>query len=328
MIRMCLLLLLTFSLQAFAAEVVVYSSRNEQLIKPIFDKFTEETGIEVTYRTDNAGALIQRIKAEGARTQADLLLTVDAGNLWQAANLDLLQPIEAAVIEGKVPESLRAPDNTWFGLSIRARTLVYNTQKTNADALSTYAALAEPTWANKVLLRTSKKVYNQSLVAMLIATLGEEQTEAIVKGWVGNLAQPVFSSDTKLLEALAAGQGAVGIVNTYYFGRLMQEQPDLPLKIFWPDQAGMGVHVNISGAGITKHAQHPDEAKQLVAWMLSETGQRMLADLNMEYPVNPNIEPAPTVAAWGSFKQSDMNLAKAGELQRQAIMLMDRVGYN
>jgi iron(III) transport system substrate-binding protein len=311
-----------------AAELVVYSSRNEQLIKPIFEQFTAETGIKVNYRTDKAGALIQRIKAEGRRTQADLLLTVDAGNLWQAANLDLLQPIDAKVLEDKVPAAYRGKDNLWFGLSVRARAIVYNPQKVDPTELSTYEALAQPEWKGKVLLRTSKKVYNQSLVAMLIATFGEEKTEEIVKGWVANLAQPVFSSDTKLLEALGSGQGSVGIVNTYYYGRLLKRQPDLPLKLFWPDQKTDGVHVNVSGAGITKHARNLEEATKLVAWMLSESGQRLLADLNMEYPVVPDIKPDPFVASWGAFKASEMNLTKAGELQRQAIMLMDRVGYN
>lgn len=328
MFRKSLFVLFCLCIQTFAAEVVVYSSRNEQLIKPIFEKFTAETGIEVSYRTDKAGALIQRIKAEGERTQADLLLTVDAGNLWQASSMDLLQPIKADIVTDKVPAALRAADNTWFGLSIRARTLVYNTNKLDPSDLSTYAALAEDDWRGKVLLRTSKKVYNQSLVAMLIAAYGEEKTEAIVRGWVENLAQPVFSSDTKLLEALASGQGEVGIVNTYYYGRLLKKEPNLPLKLFWPDQDGLGVHVNISGAGITKHARNVEGATRLVTWMLSETGQRMLADLNMEYPVRDDIEPDPAVAAWGTFKTSDINLAKAGELQRKAIMLMDRVGYN
>ena len=324
-----LLALLSFCLPAFPGEeVVVYSSRNEQLIKPLFDRFTRETGITVTFRTDGEGPLLQRLKAEGARTPADILLTVDAGNLWRAKEMGILKPLKSEVLEKHIPAHLRDPDNYWFGLSIRARTLVYNTQKVNADELAGYADLADPKWKGKLLLRTSKKVYNQSLVAMLIAQLGEAETLAIVKGWVDNLAAPEFSNDTKLMEALAEGVGAVGIVNTYYFGRLMREKPDLPLALFWPDQNSTGVHVNVSGAGLTAHPKHEAEAVRLLEWLASVEAQSAFARENMEYPADPSVGPDPYVASWGNFVQMATNLSKAGELQVQAIQLMDKAGYN
>lgn len=323
------LFLLPFLLLSYvhAAEVVVYSSRNEQLIKPIFEKFTAETGIKVVFRTDKAGALIQRIKAEGKRTKADILLTVDAGNLWQAKRMGILKPLESKTLTDVVPAALRDPENYWFGVSVRARTLVYNTDKLKPSQLSTYADLADPKWKGEVLLRTSKKVYNQSLVAMLMAQNGEAETQKIVEGWVNNLAVPVFSNDTKLMEALAQGRGSVGIVNSYYFGRLKKKNPDLPLALFWPDQQSDGVHLNISGAGLTAHGKNTAEAQKLLEWLVSQEAQKEYAMVNMEFPVDPSAPMDPEVASWGSFKTSSMNLSKAGELQAKAIMLMDRAGY-
>lgn len=314
---------------AFAAEVVVYSARNEHLIKPLFEQFTEKTGIAVRYTTDKEGPLMQRLRAEGANTRADVLLTVDAGNLWAASEAGLLRSMDSEVLEANVPAHLRDPDKQWFGLSVRARTIVYNADKVNPENLSGYAGLADEQWNDRLCLRTSQKVYNQSLVAMFIAQHGEERTEEIVRGWVENLAAKPFSSDTEVLKAVAAGQCDVTIVNTYYLGRLLAEQPDLPLKIFWPDQgdeAG-GVHVNISGAGVTRHAPNPELGQQLIEWLSSEEAQGMFAGLNLEYPVNPSVEADPLVKAWGDFKPSPMNVSNAGRLQVQAVMLMDRVGY-
>ncbi len=322
-----LCLLLTVPAALAAGEVVVYSARNEQLIKPMFDAFTKETGIAVKFVTDKEGPLMQRLKAEGANTPADVLITVDAGNLWEAANEDLLQPANSEVLEKNIPAHLRDPQNRWFGLSVRARTIAYNTQKVKPGDLSTYEDLAGPKWKGRLCLRTSKKVYNQSLVGMLIAQHGEAESEKIVRGWVANLATDPFSDDTKTLEAIAAGQCDVGLVNTYYYGRLMKKDPKLPLALFWPNQNGSGVHVNVSGAGVTKHAKHKAEAVKLLEFLSSSDAQNLFADVNMEYPANPAVKPDPVVAAWGSFKQNPINVAKAGENQAAAVKLMDRAGY-
>ncbi|MGH8764008.1 MAG: Fe(3+) ABC transporter substrate-binding protein [Nitrosospira sp.] len=310
-----------------AEQVVVYSARIEQLIKPMFDAFTKETGITIKFVTDKEGPLLARLKAEGKNTPADMLITSDAGNLWEAAREGLLRPVESKTLEANIPAYLRDPQKQWFGLSVRARTIIYNTQKVKAADLSTYEALADPEWKGRLCLRTSKKVYNQSLVAMMIAEHGEAKTEQIVKGWVANLATDPLSDDTKAMEFVAAGQCDVTLVNTYYYGRLMEKNPALPLGIFWPNQASSGVHVNISGAGITKYARNAEAAIKLLEFLSSEKAQNLFADVNMEYPANPRIKPSPAVAAWGDFKQNPLNVTTAGELQTKAVKLMDRAGY-
>ena len=313
--------------QALATELIVYSARKEHLIKPLFEAYTKETGTEITYVTDKAGPLLQRLKAEGKNTRADLLITVDAGNLWHAVQEGLLQSVPSDTLEKNVPEHLRDPQNRWFGLSLRARTIVYSTERVKPEELSTYEALGNADWNKRLLLRTSKKVYNQSLVAMLIAEHGEEKTEQLIRSWVANLAASPFSNDTKVMESIVAGQGDVGIVNTYYFGRLLRKNPDLKLALYWPNQNSSGVHVNVSGAGVTKHSKNSAEAVKFLEWLSSAKAQNLYADANLEYPVTPKIEYNTEVAAWGDFKKSTLNLSKAGELQTTAIRLMDRADY-
>lgn len=307
--------------------VTVYSERMEHLIKPMFDRFTEQTGIRVRYITDGAGPLIARLENEAEATPADMLITVDAGNLWQASQRGVLRPVESEVLEANIPENLQSSDNDWFALSQRARTIVYSTERVSPDDLSTYEDLADPKWKGRLCLRTSKKVYNQSLVATMIKTLGEEKTEEIVRGWVANLATDPYSNDVAVMEAIVAGQCDVGLVNTYYFGRLHADNPQIPLALFWPNQGGRGVHVNVSGAGITKHAPEAEAAQQLLEWLSSEEAQYDFARLNQEYPANPEVPPSPEVAAWGDFKADMVNVEAAGRLQDEAIKLMDRAGY-
>jgi len=313
--------------QAAADEVVVYSARKEHLIKPLFDRYTQQTGVEIRYITDKAGPLLQRLKAEGRRTPADMLITVDAGNLWHAAESGVLASVDSPVLEANVPANLRDPQNRWFGLSERARTIIYSTERVKPSELSTYEDLADPKWQGRLCLRTSKKVYNQSLVATLIARHGNDRAEAIVRGWVANLAAAPFSNDTKTMEAVAAGQCDVAIVNTYYFGRLQKKDPAIALALFWPNQDSSGVHINVSGAGITQYAKHPEAALKLLEWLSSAEAQRDFAGLNMEYAVNPDVKPAALVAGWGTFKADELNVAEAGRLQADAIRLMDRAGY-
>ncbi len=311
----------------YASEVVVYSARKEHLIKPLFDAYTKETGVKIRYLTDKAGPLMEKIRAEGKNTPADLLITVDAGNLWYAAKSGILQSVSSEVLDRNVPDYLRDPEKRWFGLSVRARTIVYSSERVKSSELSTYEALAGPEWKGRLCLRTSKKVYNQSLVAMMIAEHGVQKSEAIVKGWVANLAAKPFSNDTKVMQAIAAGQCDVGIVNTYYYGRLLKKDPGVPVSIFWPDQEGNGVHVNVSGAGLIKYSKNKKEAIKLLDWLSSVKAQSLFADSNMEYPVNPSVDPHSSVAAWGSFKKNIINVSKAGELQTEAIKLMDRAKY-
>ncbi len=322
-----LILSLLLPLSTFAKDLVVYSARKEHLITPIFKAYTEKTGVEIEFITGKEAALVQRILSEGKRTHADILMTVDAGNLWYAAEAGILKPVQSQTLETNIPSHLRDPENRWFGLSVRARTIVYHMDRVNPEALSTYEALADPEWKGRLILRTSKKVYNQSLVAMMIQDIGQEETIKVVSGWVGNLAVPPLSSDTKVLEAIDSGVGDVGIVNTYYFGRLLKKNPDLPLKLYWPNQETTGVHVNVSGAGVINHAKHPEAAIAFLEWVSSEEAQNLFADVNMEYPVNPRNQPNPVVDAWGDFKANPRNVASAGQYQAEAVRLMDEAGY-
>jgi iron(III) transport system substrate-binding protein len=309
-----------------AGEVVVYSARIETLIKPMFDAFTAKTGIPVKYFTAGEKELFERLQSEGVNTPADVFITVDVGNLWMAENAGLLQGISSEVIDENMPSHLRAKNNEWVGLSVRARPIMYSTERVKPGELSTYEALGDPTWNGKLCFRTSKKVYTQSLVATMIKTLGEERTEGIVRAWMAN--QPrIFESDSKLLEAIAAGQCDVGITNTYYLAHLVAKDAKFPVAVFWPNQGDRGVHINISGAGVTKHAKHRDQAIQLLEFLSSAEAQNLYADVNYEYPANPAVKPSTIIGAWGDFKADSVDVAAAGELQATAVKLMDRVGY-
>jgi iron(III) transport system substrate-binding protein len=315
-----------------ATELTVYTSRIEDLIKPVFDRYTSETGIPIRFITDKEGPLLQRLQAEGTSTPADLLITVDAGNLWHAARLGVLQPVDSATLKANIPAHLRDPDNRWFGLSIRARTIVHSSTRVKPSDLSTYEALSTPAWNKRVCMRTSKKVYNQSLVGMMLAELGAERTEQVVRGWVGNFAAAPFASDYEVIGAIAAGRCDVGLVNTYYYGRMLREKPDLPVKLFWPNQTGAknqlgGVHVNVSGAGVTTHTKNRDAAVKFLEWLSSHEAQGLFANIDLEFPVSPDVKLDPITAAWGPFKQDDINLAEAGKRQADAVKLMDRAGW-
>ena len=307
--------------------VTVYSSRKEHLIKPLFEAFTKDTGIKVEYLTGKGGALIERLKLEGANTPADMFMTVDAGNLWYAGSQDLFQPVQTETLKSNIPSHLRDPNGLWTGLSIRARTIVYNTDRVNSEDLSTYADLASSKWKGKLCLRTSKKIYTKSLVASVIYNHGKNKAEEIVSGWVNNLAATPNAKDSHVMNAILSGQCDVGLVNTYYFGRLIEKNPTAPLKLFWANQDTTGVHVNVSGAGVTKHASNAKGATQLLEWLSSAKAQAIYGSLNKEYPANQNIASDDVVSAWGSFKQDSMNLSQAGILQADAVKLMQIQGY-
>ena len=320
-------LLLTTPVPGVAETLVVYSARNEQLIKPVFDAYTSATGVEIRFATGEAAVLIERLAAEGRNSPADILMTVDAGELWNASQRGLLRPIESPTLERNIPAHLRDAEGRWFGLSMRARTIAYSTARVDPASLSTYEALAGPEWKGRLCLRTSKKVYNQSLVATMIASRGEPATERIVRGWVGNLATDVFANDTQLLEAIAAGQCDVGIVNSYYYGRILKQRPDFPVKLFWANQGAGGTHVNISGAGVTATSRNVAAATRFLEWLSAGDAQSHFAAVNMEYPANPAAAVDPLVKSWGEFQPSLVNMIEAGRLQPAAVRLMDRAGY-
>jgi iron(III) transport system substrate-binding protein len=308
------------------SEVVVYSSRSHYGQEPAFDAFTRKTGVQVKIFGGNPSELFERLRAEGDRTPADVLVTVDAGNLWNAAQAGLLSRVDSPELAANVPAHLRDSENRWFGLTLRARTIMYNTKKVKPEELSTYEALGDPKWKNRLCLRTSSYIYNQSLLATMIKRIGEAKTEAVVRGWVANN-PTLINSDTKILEAVAAGQCDVGLTNHYYLARILAKDPGFPVAAFWANQSTAGTHVNVSGAGVTAGARNRVNAIKLIEFLASPEAQQMFADGNFEYPVNPQVSPSPLIAKWGTFKQDDVNVAAAGELQAAATRLADRAGY-
>lgn len=310
-----------------AQKVVVFSARKQHLIEPLFTAFTEETGIEVNYITDKAQPLLARISASKAQPEADVFMAVDAGNLWSAAQQGLLQPANSQTLTTRVPATFRDQHGLWFGLSKRARTIVYSTERVKPEALSTYAQLGDPKWKGRLCLRTSQKVYNQSLVAMMLEQYSEHDIIQILQSWVENLAVPVFSSDTLLIQAIAAGQCDVGIVNTYYLAQELVQNKELPVAIYWANQASQGVHMNISGAGIVAGAPHKPEAVALLNWLVSDQAQAQFAGLNYEFPVVDGIAVDPLVESWGLLSEDARPIESAGKNQAQAIKIMDKAGY-
>jgi iron(III) transport system substrate-binding protein len=307
----------------FAEEVMVYSARNKVLTKIPFNKFFRQTGIKINVVNGNIDELLEKLGKEGGNPPADVLITVEA------KQADLFQPIDSDILTKNIPTHLRDPNNHWFGLSKRARTIVYSSKRVDPSELTTYEDLAQPKWKERLCLRTSKKVYNKSLVAMMISRHGVDETEKILKGWVQNLAADPYKKDSEVIRAIIENKCDVGIVNHYYYGRILKKDPDIPVNLFWPNQGDGegGVYVDISGAGVMKHAGNKDAAVKLLEWLSSEKAQNLFADSNMEYPVNPNVEPNAQVQAWGAFKQNTDNLSQAGKNRDTSIELMDRAAY-
>ncbi len=318
---------LTSVIAASDNDLTVYSTRKEHLIKPLFDAFTEKTGIKVSYLTGKGGALIERIKLEGKKTKADLFMTVDAGNLWYASTQNLFQPVESQIIENNIPSHLRDPNGLWTGLSVRARTIIYSTERVNPDELSSYQDLANKKWKGRLCLRTSKKVYTKSLVSSLIYHDGLDKTTKVVRGWIDNLAATPHAEDVHIMTSILAGQCDVGIVNSYYFGRLQAKDPNVALKLFWANQKSTGTHVNVSGAGVTKHSKNSENAIKLLEFLTSIEAQKIYVSLNKEYPASQKIKAANLITLWGDFNQDKMNLSVAGKNQADSVSLMQREGY-
>ena len=317
-----------------AAEVNVYSARKEALIKPLLDKFTEQTGVTVNLVTGNADALLKRLESEGRNSPADVLLTVDAGRLHRAQEAGVLQAVKSAELEQSVPAAYRDPNGYWFGLSLRARTILYVKDKVDPAELKSYEDLSDPRWKNRICIRSSDNIYNQSLVAALIDSHGEAKVEQWARGLVANMARPPKGGDRDQIKAAAAGQCDIAIANTYYLAGMLRDEKDADQRaaaqkmgVFWPNQAGRGVHVNVSGAGITAAAKNRDQAVKLMEFLANGDSQAWYAQVNNEYPVRPGIAVSELLASWGSFKADDLNLAVLGENNAAALRLMDRAGW-
>ena len=316
-----------------ADEVNIYSARQESLIKPLLDRFTQKTGINVNMVTSKGDALLTRLKSEGMNSPADLLLTVDAGRLYRAQEAGVLQAVESFDLNNKIPIHLRSLDGQWYGLSVRARVLVYAKDRVQPSELSSYEALSEPTWKGRVCIRSSSNIYNQSLVAGMIATQGMADTETWLAGLVSNFARPPAGGDRDQIKAVAAGQCDVAIVNSYYLGAMISSsdktQQDAASKValFWPNQKGRGTHINISGIGVTRAAKNIESAKQLISFLASDESQQWYADRNNEFPVRDAVQISSTLESWGSFKADTINVTELGRNNAEAIKAMDRAGW-
>ncbi len=306
--------------------VRVYTGRHYDL-EEAFARFSDETGISVEFLNGSDSELRERIAAEGEDTQADVFMTVDAANLAEAADEGIFAPLDSQVLDEAVPASLRDPENRWFGLSIRARTIVYSTERLQQDEVPThYADLADPAWQGRVCLRDSSNTYTQSLVASLVANRGEEEARRIVAGWADNA--EILANDVLVLESIADGRCDVGITNHYYLARKLEEDPDFPVGLVWAEQDGDGTHVNISGAGVTTYADDPELAQRLIEWLATD-GQATFAGGNHELPVNPGVAADDLVTErFGTdFVRDDLNAAEIGRRNADAVRLMDDVGY-
>lgn len=316
-----------------AQEVNVYSARKEALILPLLEKFKAETGIGFNLITGKADALLKRLESEGQSSPADVFITTDAGRLQRARDAGVLQPVNNAILNATIPENLRDKENYWFGLSQRARVIFYVKDKVQPAELSTYEDLAEPKWKQRICIRSSDNIYNQSLVASMIAAHGVDQTEAWARGLVANFARKPAGGDTDQLRAAAAGLCDIAIANTYYFGRLVtsskaeDREVAASLGVFWPNQNDRGAHVNVSGAAVTKHARHRNAAERLLEFLVSAESQTWYAEVNNEYPVVAGAKTSDTLKALGEFKGDSLNLSRLGENNREAVKLMDRAGW-
>ena len=326
-ISLLLSLFIIFSCAKDSSELTVYTSRQPQLIEPIVEQFTNETGIKVNLLSGNAQELMERIDIEGEDSPADIFMTVDAGVLWQAAERDILAKIDSEILNENIPAHLRDSKNEWFGLSKRARTIVFSSDQFKDNDFSTYEDLADPKWKGKLCLRTSKKVYNRSLIASMIDAYGFDKSKEVVSGWVSNLATEVFSNDTNALKAVSSGQCGVTIVNTYYLARLLDDPEYNNLSLFWANQSDRSVHVNISGAGVVKTSKNKKNAVLFLEYLSSNKAQDFYASANKEYPVLIGAKIDESIENWGSFREHTINVSKLGSLQKEAVFLAQEVGY-
>ncbi|HEY9878981.1 MAG TPA: Fe(3+) ABC transporter substrate-binding protein [Leptolyngbyaceae cyanobacterium] len=314
-------------------EVNVYSSRHYDSDDVIYKRFTEETGIKVNLIEGDADELIERIKNEGANSPADVLVTVDAGRLWRAEEQGLFQPVDSEALTKAIPANLRHPEGLWFGMTQRARVVVYNKAAVQPSELTTYEALADPKWKGRVCIRSSGNVYNQSLLGSMVESDGAEKTEAWAKGLVANLAREPEGGDIDQIKAVAAGQCDVAIVNHYYWARLAKsDKPDdkaaaEATAVFFPNQGDRGTHVNISGAGIVVNAPHKENAVKFLEFLVTPEAQKIFADSNNEYPVLKGVEVDPVVAEMGNFKVDETNVAAYGRNNAEVVKIVDRSGW-
>ncbi len=309
------------------ADLQVYSARHYGS-EEVFKQFTEETGITVDFLGGENAELLERIKAEGDDSPADVYMTVDAGNLWNASDQGLLQPLDSPTLDEAVPQQYRDSEDRWFGLVLRARTVLYNPDNVDGselDAQDTYAGLADPTWQGRICMRDTSEAYTVSLVASLIDLHGRDEALDIVEGWVANDVD-VMANDVLLIDAVDAGTCDVALVNHYYLARELEERPDLNVRLFWASQEGAGTHVNLSGAGVVESSDNKDQAQELIEWLATE-GQDDMIDGNHEFPVNESVQPDEIARSFGDFEPMPIDAEAYGALNAEAVDLLAEAGY-
>ncbi len=316
-----------------AGEVNVYSHRHYDVDKEIFAAFEKETGIKVNVIEDDADKLIVRLKNEGENSPCDVFITADAGRLIKAKEEGLLQSVTSEILNRDIPASLRDSDNQWFGLTQRARVIVYDKTRVNPEQLSGYEDLASPRWKGKLLMRSSDNVYNQSLVAALIAHLGTEKTLEWAKGVTRNFAREPKGGDRDQVQAIAAGTGDIAVVNTYYIGKMLHSSNAEEVKaaqgvaIFFPNQQDRGTHINISGAGVARNAPNKANAVKLLEFLLSDNIQQKFAEANFEYPVKPGVPYSSQLTEWGEFKKDSLPLSNLSKYNTEALRIFNEAGW-
>ncbi len=325
--------LLVSSIAYATSEVNVYSHRHYDADKQLFNMFEKKTGIKVNVVNAKANELMKRLEKEGKNSPADVFITADVGRLYLAQQKGLLQKIDSKFLNETIPKNLREKDGHWFGLTKRARVIVYNKDKVNPSELSTYEDLTTSKWHKRVLIRKSSNIYNQSLLASMIASEGEKEAKAWAKGIVNNMARTPAGSDRDQMKAVVAGVGDVAIVNTYYVGKLLNSKKTnevmvgKKMGVFFPNQNGRGTHINISGAGVTMSSKNRDNAIKLLEFLVSPEAQSIFANANYEYPVNPNVKPSKLLQSWGSFKEDTTPLYKFGVYNADAVKIFNEVNW-
>ena len=309
-------------------KLTVYSGRAERLIKPVFDAFTASTGIQIELLSSATTELVNRLKAEGDRSPADLLITNDAGSLETARTAGLFRPLNLPEIDRAIPAQFRAPDNSWIGLSGRFWVIVYNTAMVKPDQVRSLLDLADPKWKDKLAIPNSGSEYLQAGVSVVRATIGDDRTRTFLEGLRDNAGTQVYQKSSQIVEAVAKGQVAMGVVNHYYIYRHLATQPTAPLAVLVPDQqeGGMGAIMNVSGVGVLKHTPRFDRAKLLVEFLIAPAGQKMFADLDKEYPLHPQVQADPALIERKSFRAASVPLSRLAELREPTLLLIEQVG--
>ncbi|MGD8783038.1 MAG: extracellular solute-binding protein [Thioalkalispiraceae bacterium] len=313
--------------QVMAEELIIFSGRSDKFVKPVVKEFTKQTGIKVVLHTGSSTALLNKLKLEGERTEADLFISNDAGNLQKGSELGLFQPIDAKLV-GAIPENYRAGDNSWVGLSARARVLVVNQNAEGVDFVKSVFDLADPRLKGKLAITHSS---NESYIAgatVYMRATSADKVKSWLSGMKANVGNSVFNKHSKIVKAVASGRKSVGLVNHYYIYRHLAKHPDAPIKIVLPDQdkAGMGIAWNVAGAAIVKHTAKTEAAKKLIDFMVSEQGQKLFAEVNREYPTRPGVPAADNVPKRSSYKVANIPMRELGEYRDATLDIIESVG--